>query len=380
MKTKIDLARFIKSLNTVISFTKQNALTADPVLKISFLAENIVIEGSSPDRGIKLNVPVEGSEEGTVYILASSVASLKSSYKQGIIKKEGNTLIITSSAGGRKFSVTVGTLSSNEYTPYPKISKKVKQSGSNVSLSVIQNLLSKLAMTPIIIQGAECSLLSMYKPNDKGTRLITHDSYRIALVDILDKDLSVEKELITDFKELTRAVSVVSSGKADIFYNNTVLHIKSFMPDKSVTEISCNHNIPNKDIIERSKELAVTNITQKPSFSFRANTSIKEALVNALALSADTGYIDICVSDKKVKILRATPSVAYKEVIPIKSKDVVGEGDVRLGILMLKDIARSLSEDFELRVTSSSVVIKSKEKGSIVHFILPYLSLGSLDE
>jgi hypothetical protein len=379
LKAKVDLAKFIKGLNTVISFTKQNALTNDPILKISFLTEGIIIEGSSPDKMIKLDVPAEVSSAGTAYIIASSVASLKSSYRKGIIKKEENKLIIMSSTGGRKFSVTLGTFSSKEYTPYPKISKKAKQSGSKVSLPVIQKLLSKLAMVPIIIPGSEYSLLSIYKPNDKSTRIITHDSYRIALVDVLDKDLSIEKELITDFKELTRVVATLSSGKADIFYNKTVLHIKSFMPDKSVTEISCNHNIPNKDTIERSKELAITNITQKPLFSFKANTSVKEALVNALSLSSDTGYIDICVSDKKVKILGITSSVAYKEITSMKSEDVVGEGDVRLGVLMLKDIIRSLSNDFEIRVTSSSAVIKSKEGKSVIHFILPYLSLGNMD-
>jgi len=367
-----DLSYFLtKVVKTVLDVGKSEG--KDPVIKMKIKKDRLILECSTPSRGIRASMPVQAKEEGIAYLMASSLSSIKSSYKRAVIQSRGEKVTIASKGKGRKFSIALNAVDRDKYNSFLDINiKRIPKSKLRLSITALQDAIGYIGINPVIIPGDEQSLISI-STTKKITRVLIRDSYRLASLHIPASTLKVDKELTTDFKELTNILNILSSisGYASIGYDDKLISATGSNEDYHL-QLLMNHILPNIDIRNSTESTFNLQMKKKAIFTFEPGKDFKEAMENALAVGSHSGYVIIDINSNDIIITGSVPASSYKESVSLNT-EAIGEGKVKLGSPMLIDVLKLVSDTPSIRVTDSACIIKSSVDHTISHFILPIL-------
>jgi DNA polymerase III sliding clamp (beta) subunit (PCNA family) len=367
-----DLSYFLtKVVKTVLDVGKSEG--KDPVVKMKIKKDRLTLECSTTSKGIRASMPVQVKEEGIAYLMASSLSSIKSSYKMATIQSKNEKIAIASKGKGRKFSITLNAVDKDKYNSFLDVNiKRIPKSSLRLSITALQGAISYIGINPIIIPGDEQSFISISTTN-KITRIVIRDSYRLASLHVPSSTLKVDKELTTDFKELTNILNILSgiSKYASIGYDDKLMSATGSNDDYHL-QLLMNHVLPNVDIRNSTEATFNLQMKKKAIFTFNPGKDFKEAVENALAVGSHSGYVLMDINSNDIIITGSVPSSSYKESVSLDTK-AIGEGKVKLGSPMLVDVLKLMADTPIIRVTDSACIIKSAVDRTISHFILPLL-------
>jgi len=379
MRVKInDLSHLLTNvIKPVVGFIKAS-VDVDPILKLS-AGKKLTVECSAGDRGIVATVPAEIEEKGTVYLLSTTITTLKTSYKKSILTTEKDSLKIMSADRGRRLSIDLSTTGSGNYTPFVAVSKaNDTEISTSIDVDKLQKYIGKIGINPQTLPGSDSvSLISI--SSAKGVlKILIQDSFRTAFLVQKTKDVAFESELISDYKEFTKILNLLSSmaTTATLGFTKKVLSTVGYDDKgKAIVHIRLNHNVPKINIMGRAKEIVKADIDKKALIEFSPKSTFKEGLESAFSMGSATGCIDLKIKKGKYDLTGAIAFSKYTESISLSPDSIVGQGSVRVGSSMLQDVTRLMSEDTTIKVTDRSFIIKSKKDGGLAYFFLPFLDL-----
>lgn len=178
-------------------------------IHLQAVKQNLIISATDLEIGIKLTLPVEVQEEGSIAVPARLFVEFISSLSAGKVDLETDNLLLKVKAG--VYSSSFNCMIADDFPPFPE---KGKESNFNLSQEELKKALEKTLFSASIDMSRQVLTGVLFEVKKEKLQLVTTDGFRLSLQEISEKTI-LKENLILPARGLLEFTRSMTQGEEE---------------------------------------------------------------------------------------------------------------------------------------------------------------------